>query len=446
MEKPNPTSLSAQILTAIIAIILVLMPVHALMTVGLSQLVENYTLLRLWKEFLLLVAVGLTVWLLWKLPDLRRELYKAVLLRVSIAYLGIVLIWSGVASVFSTATPKALGYGLISDSRFVIFLIVCLVASRVSTGLYRQRYVLALGPAGLVVAFGLLQQFILPNDMLKHVGYGPDTIRPFQRIDKKDEYIRIISTLRGANPLGAYLVVILSLLSTLIRQRMALVPVAMVATLSVLFASHSRSSWLGAIVVFAILTLLMIPRRYLKPVLMAGIISAFVFCVGIYIGRDNNLIQNTLFHTDETSQSENSSNDARLGSIQTGMSDILQEPWGQGVGTAGPASVYNSGNEGRIAENYYLQIGQEMGVLGLAVFISLQAIVAAELLRLYRREGDMFALGLFAAFLGLFVVNILNHAWADDTLAYVFWGLAGIALHKTELISWKWSLRGQNIN
>jgi len=35
---------------------------------------------------------------------------------------------------------------------------------------------------------------------------------------------------------------------------------------------------------------------------------------------------------------------------------------------------------------------------------------------------------LFAALIGLFV-NLLSHAWADDTLAYLFTrGLAGIAL------------------
>jgi hypothetical protein len=28
----------------------------------------------------------------------------------------------------------------------------------------------------------------------------------------------------------------------------------------------------------------------------------------------------------------------------------------------------------------------------------------------------------------LTVVNLLSHAWADDTLTYVWWGLAGIAM------------------
>ena len=38
------------------------------------------------------------------------------------------------------------------------------------------------------------------------------------------------------------------------------------------------------------------------------------------------------------------------------------------------------------------------------------------------------ALSLFGSLIGLTFINLLSHAWTDDTLAYVWWGLAGIAM------------------
>ena len=102
----------------------------------------------------------------------------------------------------------------------------------------------------------------------------------------------------------------------------------------------------------------------------------------------------------------------------------MREPFGRGVGTAGPASVYNRG-KGRVAENYFIQIGQEAGWIGLMLFLLINAGVGY---LLWVRRADPLALSLLAGLIGLSFVNLLSHAWSDDTLAYVWWGLAGIAM------------------
>jgi hypothetical protein len=130
-----------------------------------------------------------------------------------------------------------------------------------------------------------------------------------------------------------------------------------------------------------------------------------------------------LFHTDEHSLSSDSSNFDRLGHLKNGLKDIAHEPWGGGPGTAGPASVRNP-ERTRLAENYYLQIGQEVGVVGLLIFISINILVAAAL---FKQSGAL-SLALFASLIGLTIVNMLSHAWGDDTLGLLWWGLAGIAL------------------
>jgi len=47
---------------------------------------------------------------------------------------------------------------------------------------------------------------------------------------------------------------------------------------------------------------------------------------------------------------------------------------------------------------------------------------------LWLRRDHPLALALFASLVGLTFINLLSHAWADDTLAYIWWGLAGIAM------------------
>ena len=110
--------------------------------------------------------------------------------------------------------------------------------------------------------------------------------------------------------------------------------------------------------------------------------------------------------------------------MRNGLGDVAGEPLGRGVGTAGPASVYN-GSKVRIADNYYIQIAQEIGWLGLIVFLAINFLVLREL---WLKRSENLALILLVSFVGLTAVNLVSHAWTDHTLAYIWWGLAGIAL------------------
>jgi len=140
--------------------------------------------------------------------------------------------------------------------------------------------------------------------------------------------------------------------------------------------------------------------------------------------RNNDHVQNAFFHTDEHSRSADSSNQDRASALKGGLRDIVHEPFGRGPGTAGPASTRNN-QGGRIAENYYLQIGQEVGLIGLTVFVAINILVARAL---WQNRRDILACVLLASLAGLTLVNTLSHAWADDTLSLLWWGLAGMAL------------------
>ncbi len=406
--------------------ILLLMPFHAFLTVWLSSLVGHYTGLRLWKEALLVVSVIGAIYLILTDRKIRNHTLSRRLVWLILGYMLLNLVWGLLALNQHDVTAKALGYGLIINLRFLtFFLVTWAVALRL--GRLRSNWQrLALWPAAGVVGFGLLQIIILPHDFLRHFGYGTTTIPAYETINHNLNYVRFASTLRGANPLGAYLLIPISILSVLLLRngRNWRQAAFLAASLIVLFFSFSRGAWVGAILSVAVAAFISLSSERARQYAVVLVGCLVLFSIGLVVGlRHNTRFENFVFHTQTHSVVPVSSNQGHEAALKQGLTDLRHDPLGGGVGTAGPASVYN--NKPRIAENYFLQIAQETGWLGLSMFVLINAGVGY---LLWSRRDDSLALSLFASLIGLTFINLLSHAWADDTLAYVWWGLAGIAM------------------
>lgn len=438
MKTDKLTNL-ARIGGGILVAVLALLPLHAFLTVAIGTATGQYDLVQLWKEALLLALLPLTVMLIWKTPGVWRELRRGWLLWCLLAYVLLHLLLGGLALARGEVNTYALAYALTINLRLVlVFMIGLALAARLPLLRSSWRPIL-LAPAVLVLAFGLLQLFALPIDFLQRFGYGQGTVVPFETVDQKLDYVRIQSTLRGSNPLGAYLVIVLAALAVLLstrrsgedklirvpeRQQIAGV-VMFSAGVIVLLATYSRSAYLGTAIALLAVAWLVAGSRTARRRLAVGM-AALVLVAGAagFALRDNDRVQNTFFHTDEKSTSPMSSNEGRIGALQSGIADVAREPFGRGPGTAGPASQHNL-QPARIAENYYLQIGQETGWLGLGLFVAINVLVAK---RLWRRRDETLPRALLASLAGIAFINLLQHAWTDDTLALLWWGLAGVTL------------------
>jgi hypothetical protein len=414
----------ARISAYLIGIILVILPFHAFVTVWLSAGLGHYTALRLWKEMILLVLCvgGLA------LVKPYKRLFAADIIWKLIALFLILNFVSGlIAYLLHDVSGKAFAYGLLIDNRFLIFFALVTLFSHHTGWLRAHWQQLMLIPAIFVVLFGLLQFSVLPPDFLKHFGYGPNTIPVSSTVDQKVDYLRIGSTLRGANPLGAYLVIITTAFAALyLKTKKYYYIAALVATLSVLAFTYSRSAWIGTAVSIALLIWLSLTSRKTKRIYVGSIgILIVMGLLSVLVLRNNSSFENTVFHTDRSSHSSISSNAGHAAALSRGIKDIAHHPLGSGTGTAGPASTYNNIYPARIAENYYIQIGQETGWVGFILFIAITIRVSQ---LLWQKRTVTLNLLLLTSFVGLVLVNMLSHAWADDTLAYVWWGFAGIGL------------------
>lgn len=411
--------------------ILILLPFHAFLTAWLSSGVGHYTLLRLWKEFLLVPIILTAAYILIVDANLRRKLFSSWIVRLICLYAVVLLLWAFIPLSRHDVTGKAMWYGLLVDLRFLAFFVSIIILATKSQLIVKNWPKILFAPAVLVAAFAVLQYLVLPYDFLKHFGYGESTISPYETINHNVEHIRVASTLRGANPLGAYLILPIAALGALLLKNYSRRRDGFLLGFGLILAlafSFSRSAWIGAFVSLLIVGWLSLKSERAKR--LASWTVAVILIIGVLtavILRNNTSFENVIFHTDHKSQIATSSNEGHSAAFKGAAKDIIHQPWGGGVGTAGPQSIYNN-KPGRIAENYFFQVGQEAGILGMALFIAI-CIAVGKLL--WKQRSDSLAFWLFASFIGITFVNLLSHAWTDDTLAYLWWGLAGVALAPT---------------
>jgi hypothetical protein len=407
--------------------IILLMPFHAFLTVWGASLFGHYTALRLWKEALLALCASGALYLIITDHKIRSHTLTRRLVWLIFAYMFLTVAWGLLALNQHDVTAKALGYGLIVNLRYLVFFLVSWTVALRLTRLRTHWQWLVYWPAVVVVVFGLLQAFVLPNDFLRHFGYGPATIPAYETINYNQHYVRIASTLRGANPLGAYLVVPISLVTVLLLRpkRNWRQIVFLAAAAVVLLFTFSRSAWVGAGLSVAVILFLSRLSRGSQRIALAIVGGLVLVAVATTLTLHHNVsFENFILHTQTHSAIPATSDQGHYAALKSGLSDLRHHPLGTGPGTAGPASIYND-HPARIAENYFIQIGQEVGWLGLFMFLLINVGVGYLLLL---RRADPLALSLFASLIGLTFINLLSHAWADDTLAYVWWGLAGVAM------------------
>ncbi len=427
-------SRALSLVLAIITVVILLLPFHAFLTVWVASNFGHYTIARLWKEGLVTIA-GLIV-IGWLITDskLRSAIFGNRLSWLILAYSALDLILALVAKEQHSVSSKALAYGLLDDLRFLAMFIICYAAAIKSKLLNAHWQKLILWPAVIVVLFGLLQMSVLPANVLTHFGYGPKTIMPFETINNNSHYVRILSTLRGADPLGAYLILPISALAVLLvkfkgRLKDWLALALLIAAMVVLFGSYSRAAWIGALLSLLVIGLVIISKQWLRKhqKLLFGALGLIIIALalGFVLLSHSSRFQNIFYHTQSNSKVAVSSNQAHLSALKDGVKQVVNHPFGEGPGSSGPASVYNHYRPPLIPENYFLSVGAESGWIGMILFMAINVYLGW---LLWQRRRSPFALTLLASLVGITFVNLLALSWTDDTLSYLWWGLAGLCI------------------
>ena len=402
---------------------------HAPFSVGFSSLFPNYELLiKSWKEILLGVAllllpVLLTLHRRWNI--FKEPLFLSI---AAFAALNIALI-----PLFFTGGEATLA-GILINLRYLLFFVLVYVALTLYPQHTKLFIKVFIAGALVVLGFAILQLAILPNDFLKYLGYGETTIMPYLTVDQNYTFIRINSTLRGPNPLGAYAVVVLVLLlafwlkaqrATTKREQVVMAVLA-VGGIVALWASYSRSAALGAAIGVALVLAATVGKKISKTLWVVLAVAALVVGGSLVAFKDTSFVSNVILHEDPSEGNDINSNDGHADSLVDGTRRVIEQPLGGGIGSTGSASLLT--DSPLIIENQYLFIAHETGWIGLGLFVAISWLVLS---KLWRGRKDWFVLGVFASGVALAFIGLIQPVWADETVALIWWGLAAIALARS---------------
>ncbi|MDB5162050.1 MAG: hypothetical protein JWM52_558 [Candidatus Saccharibacteria bacterium] len=399
---------------------------HAPLSVGFSTLFPDASLvIKSWKEILLIVATIVATVILTRKK--RWSLLKSPLVILislyALLHLLLVPLYPEPANVGAA--------GLAIDLRYLLFFILIYLAISLYPGLRRVLIGVFLVGALVVVSFAILQATILPHDILKYIGYNQSTIMPYLTVDDNPDFIRISSTLRGPNPLGAYALIVLTLLLAFGlkgHHRQFKRPMFVVALLGIggvvsLWASYSRSALVAAIVAIVLLLIITSGHKLSKWAWISIVIAIIAIGGAVIAARNTYVISNILLHENATTGATVSSNEGHVDSLSDGVARMVHQPFGGGIGSTGSASLF--GDQPLVIENQYLFIAHEAGWIGLALFLMITWRVMKQL---WARRKDWLALGVFASGIGLLIIGLLLPVWADDTVSLIWWGLAAIVI------------------
>lgn len=130
------------------------------------------------------------------------------------------------------------------------------------------------------------------------------------------------------------------------------------------------------------------------------------------------------------------SNTAHKNSFVNGITVLEHNPMGRGLGTsAGGAQLLGGQQQAGgqptviLTESQYLQIGSQLGVAGLALYLAVVLLLLRRLL--HRRDDDPPALAPSAmsnVAVGTMIGLLFTQAFVNLELAVLFWGCAGLAV------------------
>lgn len=463
---------SRNIIVGLLCILFALLPFHAFLTTWLNFLFFDPSTpppvwLSLWKEMVVCVVIFLISIHFIK----EKEVPKLDLVDKSlIAYFVLI------ALVYFFNSPDLTIKATLASLKYGAFFLVFFFFLKQLTFSFeeRWRFVKILCWSGFIsITFGLFLFFISGFDLLILFGYHTDPSTYFA--DRPISYCQLISnldlcrnqaTFSGPNQFASFLLILLPLAGFLAApfyrkhkhgylynltgrlraylfhqvdhseddveqsDRKKLMIVFILAFISFLL-TLTRSSWIGfAVSSFVFCYLFIRSRKIFWTIfltLLILVVSSFLVLSAYKVGPIHEIIIRT------------SSSEGHASLSMQALESLWEKPMGYGLASVGAASRHLGAREKElITENWYLQVGLELGIIGIILFIAILFQVGYHFYRSYRQTScpisKKYYLSITFSLIALSVMGMFLHVFESAATAYIFWGLAGV-MYKRENIS-----------
>ena len=477
----------------LVFLLFILLPFHALLVTVGTKLLEGsghppHSLLALWKEVLMALIFLIAILELFQkdrkiiMGLMHGERWKWMISPEKGLILGLLLL-AGILqftnfqfSIFNSQFVFGFKYLFVP----LIFFAVLATLPWEENFPEKKLFPALLIVGGIISLYGIIT-FFLPQGFFTLLGYSDahslyapgSSLSAFQQISGTG-IRRIQSTFSGPNQMGLWLLIpwsiaLVEFLKSKVkaqkgkeqekRQKIfrifafCLLPFA-------LFLTFSRSAWIAAFIITIVAIGMSVKGKQRVNILAA------LFSVVVLVGVVTMVVAPALIN-------RSISNRHHFERVRDGIITMIDHPLGLGLGSAGPASnrtsdacvYFDEGSDiswakdrsdlclfvgnaqiqpsidqkacrcALLPENWYVQVGIELGIIGFVLFASLIVIVARRLAMSDERletvnmlTAHRLPLAAFLMFIGVSIAALFLHAWEDSAVAYTVWGLTGISL------------------
>ncbi len=411
--------------TILLSALFVLMPFHAFFVTVSAHFIGHKTLISAWKE-IIIVLLSISALVYW---FKNKSLYKFD--AINTLALGIV----GLSLLISIANLTHQGAFLVGLKTNIFPLLLFAIAQIFSSGFDNKklRYLLFI-PAAIVTVLAIIQPYVFHPSLLLRIGYGPEgasgTILAGQYIESAATTVRAFATLGGPNQLGTYLLIpaLIAFGYFIFEKKWTYLCLATLFSLGV-YVTYSRSALIGLIFGIAVLIALRLPSK-LRLATFASLAVVLAGLLFLLLSPNQctfvNALPKPLIHGSCDTGLLSGSDKQRVESQRRGVATITQQPFGYGLGSAGPASFYSA--KPLITENWYLQLAIETGILGLLLYLAYFTLLGREYYQMRSRKGiePIWPSAGLAILIAVGVASMFLHAPADSTLSIIGFSLLGI--------------------
>lgn len=440
MNRNKIVNTTSKLATIIFISLIAYLPFHIFISTVVGVNIGGLEFFKAAKDLVIVLIALLTLpYILANFDSLKKSVIKDRLIFLCFAYISVNVLYF----IINNRDLDSALLGLVYNTRYIVLFLSAGVLAKATPDILNVRLLtrVVIWSGFIVSVLGILQYFVIPKDFLSRIGYSMQNgVLPWFYIDGKPDFFRIMSTMRDPNSLGSYLLIPISLIAaklsvnhkTLTKKTKAYLSTVLLVHISALILAFSRSAVVGLLVSLCTLAIL-IHQKYLRSnIKKVTIITVFASLVivlvgGIFMQANPRAFQNIIFHADEQTV-QRDPNELRIDFIQGSAEEIAQNPLGNGLGTAGLASMKNQETGANLTENYYLQLAIEIGLVGMFIFLAICYLTTKRLVVAWNQSNNFVPVALVSSFAGLFITNMLAHIWTNETIAVTWWGLAAVCI------------------
>lgn len=398
------------------------------------------TAIQAWKETLLATAIVATAWGAWRAR--RLPFRPAAIDALALSFAALVVLYATIPqdALGGEAGAEAVAHSLRAYLAPVAAFFLGRSLSLDGEQLRRLGWTIV-GTAGVVAAYGLAEVYLVSLDWWRRsgaVGWYRDQLGFDYGRDLSGLPENFVFNPGDERPLRRLVSTFLSPLATAFMLAVALLMARRAWVWPLLLAgllwTHSRSVFValaGGLVVLALVT-----RRWWPAAAAAGVVALGIAFVQVFpdIGPETRFTAAELevqrAQARATPGAEHDALDpdepslaSHLRNLRDGLEEVGAHPQGYGLGNAG-AVARRTETPIVAGESNYTEIGVQVGVVGLALFLAWNLGLLALLAR-RGWEGDRAAAALAASMATVLALAVQTDAYGVPWLAYVVWGLGG---------------------